>query len=116
MDENIAKFINFIVKKFDKETIAEHCLIYAPNGEQQMLFVRKGQFTQTAIKKAKAITIEIPDISGIKDKAQASALIALAVGRRLERYERGAKANAGRDVESRRKIAQNAIQTRWNAK
>jgi hypothetical protein len=42
--------------------------------------------------------------------------IALAVGKRIERFERGLKINSNRTPISRKKISQNAIQTRWNAK
>lgn len=42
--------------------------------------------------------------------------IALAVGKRIERFERGLKINSNRTPISRKKIAQNAIQTRWSAK
>jgi hypothetical protein len=44
------------------------------------------------------------------------AQVAIAVGRRLERFERGRKANATRTPNSRQKIAQKAIQSRWSAK
>lgn len=115
MDENIAKFIEFILDKFDKKVIEDSALIYNHDGDAQMMLARKGQFTQTALKKAKAIVIEIPDVAGMS-KAKASALIGLAVGRRLERFERGRKANATRTPNSRKEIAQNAIQARWSAK
>lgn len=115
MDKNIAKFIEFILDNYDKKIIDNSVIIYTPNSDIQMMMARKGDFTQTALKKAKAIVIEIPDIAGMS-KAKASALIGLAVGRRLERFERGRKANATRTPNSRKEIAQNAIQARWNAK
>lgn len=69
---------------------------------------------QYRLKQDNAIVVEIPKLS--RHEGIATAQIALAIGRRLERFERGRKANAGRDAISRQKIAQNAIQSRWSAK
>ena len=75
--------------------------------------IKKAQATQYLSKKTGAIFVEIPRLS--RDDGIATAQLALAVGRRLERFERGAKANATRTPNSRKKIAQNAIQARWSA-
>lgn len=78
-------------------------------------FEPKNATPRYLLKKQGKIAIEIPKLhDNIKELATAD--IALAVGRRLERFERGRKANAGRDATSRQKIAQNAIQSRWSAK
>ena len=60
------------------------------------------------------IPIEIPKLS--EDNERACMEFALHLGRRLERFERAVKANAGRTPETRQKIAQNAIQKRWSGK
>ena len=80
----------------------------------KLSLVAKEQATQYYLKQNGAILVELPELSD--NKKTALAQIALAVGRRLERFERGRKANAGRTAESRQKIAQNAIQSRWSAK
>lgn len=78
-------------------------------------FEPKNTTPRYMLKKNGEIAIEIPKLhDNIPELATAD--IALAVGRRLERFERGRKANAGRDANSRREIAQNAIQARWSAK
>ena len=69
--------------------------------------------SSTAFKKHGEVAIEIGELPA--DNADAIALLALRVGKRIERFERGLKANAGRTSSQRQKIAQNAIQTRWNA-
>lgn len=76
--------------------------------------IPKRQATQYYLKKNNAIVVELPDFS--PNKKVIPIQIALAVGRRLERFERVAKANATRTPISRKEIAQNAIQTRWSAK
>lgn len=75
--------------------------------------IKKAQATQYLSKKTGAIFADIPNLDA--DDKLAIAQIALAVGRRLERFERGAKANAVRTPDSRKEIAQKAIQSRWNA-
>lgn len=76
--------------------------------------IKKAQATQYLSKKTGAIFVDIPKLDA--DDKMAIAQLALAVGRRIERFERGAKANATRTPNSRKEIAQNAIQTRWSAK
>ena len=80
----------------------------------KLSLVAKEQVTQYYLRQNGAVLVELPKLSD--NKKTALAQIALAVGRRLERFERGAKANARRTTETRRKVAQNAIQTRWSAK
>lgn len=70
--------------------------------------------TQYYLKQHNAIIVDIPKLDA-NDK-MAIVQVALAVGRRLERFERGAKANATRTPNSRKQIAQNAIKKRWSAK
>lgn len=82
---------------------------------ETLALIPKAQATQYFIKKYKAIVIDIPTDLLFKEET-ICAQLGVAVGRRLERFERGAKANATRTPNSRKKIAQNAIQTRWNAK
>lgn len=76
--------------------------------------IEKERATQYRSRQDNSIFVEIPRLS--RHEGVATAQIALAIGRRLERFERGRKANAGRDAISRQKIAQNAIQARWSAK
>ena len=80
----------------------------------QMGLLEKERATQYRLRQDNAIIVEMPRLS--RNPNTAIAQIALAVGRRLERFERGAKANATRTPNSRKKIAQNAIQSRWSAK
>lgn len=80
----------------------------------RMGLLEKVRANQYRLKQDDAFVVEIPRLSRKKDIAVAQ--LALAVGKRLERFERGRKANAGRDAISRQKIAQNAIQSRWSAK
>ncbi len=80
----------------------------------KLSLVAKEQATQYHLKQNGAILVELPELSD--NKKTALAQIALAVGRRLERFERGRKANATRTPNSRKEIAQNAIQARWSAK
>ena len=79
----------------------------------KLSLVAKEQATQYYLRQNKAILVELPELSD--NKRTALAQIAIAVGRRLERFERGRKSNASRTAESRQKIAQNAIQSRWSA-
>lgn len=80
----------------------------------KLSLVAKEQATQYYLKQNGEILVELPKLSD--NKKTALAQIALAVGRRLERFERGRKANATRTPNSRKEIAQNAIQARWSAK
>ena len=96
------------VQKLDGLCIA----VNTDNGNIDM--IPKQRATQYFIKKNHAVIVDIPKLDAFKNVATAE--LAIAVGRRLERFERGAKANAGRTIDSRRKIAQNAIQSRWSAK
>lgn len=80
----------------------------------KLSLVAKEQATQYYLKQNGAILVELPELSD--NKKTALAQIAIAVGRRLERFERGRKANATRTPNSRKEIAQNAIQARWSAK
>ena len=75
--------------------------------------IEKERANQYRSKQDNAIFVEIPRLS--RHEGIATAQLALAIGRRIERFERGAKANATRTPNSRKKIAQNAIQKRWSA-
>lgn len=78
-------------------------------------FESKNTTPRHILKKKGEIAIEIPKLhDNIKELATAD--IAIAIGRRLERFERGRKANATRTPNSRKEIAQKAIQARWTAK
>ena len=110
MDRKIAERIRDIVKynRNDCEkyvlAIDSHNYIYpVPIRESKKWFAHK-----------KDIQIPIPKLSD--DNELAIAELALAIGRRLDRYERAIKANAGRSAEVRKKIAQNAIKSRWASK
>ena len=94
------------------ELFRNSATIITKNGKLSL--VAKEQATQYYLKQNGAILVELPELSD--NKKTALAQIALAIGRRLERFERGQKANAGRDADSRKQIAQNAIKKRWSAK
>lgn len=110
-DYDIAVAIAKMFKQYGRETL-EKCSILYKGGDFEL--AEKQLISSYYLKKANAIEIEIPELSPNNDIAVAQ--LALAVGKRLERFERGRKANAGRDAISRQKIAQNAIQSRWSAK
>lgn len=109
----IAKYINAIGFSTPRTVLAESVLAIIPK-EERVAVMRKQEATQYFVKKNEAIIVDVPELS--KDKSIAVTQLAVAVGRRLERFERGQKANVGRDAISRQKIAQNAIQARWGAK
>ncbi len=73
----------------------------------------KGTTPTYKLKRNGEIAVEFPRL--LADTNIAIAQICFAVGKRIERYERGLKSNANRSIDSRKKIAQNAIQARWNA-
>jgi len=113
MDKELASQIKEIVKSVLAENLKSDVLAIIPS-QSLIVPIDKSEATQYLKKKTGAIFVDIPELSADTDERIAD--IAIAVGRRLERFERGRKANAGRTIDSRRKIAQNAIQTRWNAK
>lgn len=76
--------------------------------------IEKERATQYRLKQDDAIAVEIPKLS--RHEGIAIAQLGIAIGRRIERFERGAKANATRTLDSRKKSAQKAIQSRWSAK
>lgn len=108
-DREIAEFVANIVMRtsLDGYTIE----MFKEGG---IGLIEKERATQYRSKQDNAIFVEIPRLS--RHEGIATAQIALAIGRRLERFERGKKANATRTPNSRQKIAQNAIQSRWSAK
>lgn len=109
-DEEIAKFIKNLVKNHRSD--CERCVIAV--NRDRLLHCVLATTPQRWFKDNGEIAIEIPALP--KDNAQAIAELAIVVGRRLERFERGLKSNASRTAETRQKIAQNAIQSRWSAK
>lgn len=112
-DEELASQIKGIAKSFLAENLKGRVLAIVPS-QSLVVPIDKSEATQYLTKKIGAIFVDIPELSTDTDERIAD--LALAVGRRLERFERGAKANARRTTETRRKVAQNAIQTRWSAK
>ena len=112
-DKDIASEIRGIAKSFLAENLKGRVLAIIPS-QSLIMPIDKSEATQYLMKKTGAIFVDIPELSADTDERIAE--LAIAVGRRLERFERGAKANAGRTIDSRRKIAQNAIQSRWSAK
>jgi len=113
MDKELASQIKEIVKSVLAENLKSGVLAIIPS-QSLIVPIDKSEATQYLKKKTGAIFVDIPELSADMDERIAE--LAIAVGRRLERFERGAKANQARTIDSRRKIAQNAIQTRWNAK
>lgn len=109
----IVKYINAIGLSTPRTILEASVLAIVPK-EEKVLLMKKEEATQYFIKKNDAIIVDVPKLS--KDKSYAVVQLALAVGGRVERFERARKANAGRDAISRQKIAQNAIQSRWSAK
>lgn len=112
-DKDIASEIKGIAKSFLAENLKGRVLAIIPS-QSLIMPIDKSEATQYLTKKIGAIFVDIPELSADRDVRIAE--LALAVGRRLERFERGRKANATRTPNSRQKIAQNAIQSRWNAK
>ncbi len=112
-DTDIASEIKGIAKSFLAENLKGRVLAIIPS-QSLIMPIKKSEATQYLTKKTGAIFVDIPELSADTDVRIAE--LALAVGRRLERFERGAKGNATRTPNSRKKIAQNAIQARWNAK
>lgn len=110
-DYAIAVTIAKMFKQYGRPILEKSSILYR-DGELEI--TDKTLVNSYYLKKANAIEIVIPELSPNDDVVIAQ--LALAVGRRLERFERGRKSNASRTAESRRKVAQNAIQARWSAK
>ena len=113
MDEKIAYSIKEMFNYSNGRELFETATVTI-NKDGVVHLVAPELVTQYYLRKNEELVVDIPKLN--PDNAVALAQIALAVGRRLERFERGRKANASRTTESRRKVAQNAIQTRWSAK
>ena len=110
-DYETAVTISMIFKQYGRPILKKSSILYR-DGELEI--IDKALVNSYYLKKANAIEIEIPELSPNDDVVIAQ--LALAIGKRLERFERGRKSNASRTAESRRKVAQNAIQARWSAK
>lgn len=108
-DLEIAEFVTNIARRTNLDGYATE--IFKEGG---IGLIEKERANQYRSKQDNAIFVEIPRLS--RHGGIATAQLALAIGRRIERFERGAKANATRTPNSRKKIAQNAIQSRWGAK
>lgn len=108
-DQEIAEFVANTARRVPRHNYSIE--IFKEGG---LGLIETKRATQYRLKQDNAIIVEIPKLS--RNEGIATAQIALAIGRRLERFERGRKANASRTTESRRKVAQNAIQARWSAK
>lgn len=108
-DREIAEFVANIARRTNLDNYSIEMFKDGGIG-----LIEKERATQYRSKQDNSIFIEIPRLS--RHEGIALAQIALAVGRRLERFERGRKANATRTPNSRKEIAQNAIQARWSAK
>lgn len=109
-DQETIKFIQNLVKNHRSD--CERCVIAI--SRDGLMHTVLANTPKRFFKENGETAIEIPKLS--KDNEQACLELALYLGRRLERFERAVKANAGRSAESRQKIAQNAIQSRWSAK
>lgn len=109
-EREIAEFIKNLIKNHRSD--CERCVIAV--NRDRLLHCVLASTTQRWFKENGEIAIVIPELP--EDDDLAIAQLSLAVGRRLERFERGLKSNANRSAESRKKIAQNAIQSRWSAK
>jgi len=108
-DREIAEFVANIARRTNLDNYSIEMFKDGGIG-----LIEKERATQYRSKQDNSIFVEIPRLS--RHEGIATAQIALAVGRRLERFERGRKANATRTPNSRKEIAQNAIQARWSAK
>lgn len=109
-DQEIIQFIRNLVTNHRSD--CERCVIAV--NRDKLLHCVIASTPKRFFKENGETAIEIPKLP--KDNEQACLELALYLGRRLERFERAVKANAGRSAESRQKIAQNAIQARWSAK
>lgn len=113
-DLEIARKIHGIALATPRTTLQKQVIAIMPN-EGKVISLDKERATQYFARKHEAIIVEMPELA--KDGGQLQvAQVAIAVGRRLERFERALKSNASRTAETRQKVAQNAIQTRWSAK
>lgn len=112
MDEKIAYSIKEMLNYSNGSELFETATVTI-NKDGVVHLVAPELVTQYYLRKNDELVVDIPRLND--DNAIALAQIALAIGRRLERFERGKKSNASRTSSQRRKIAQNAIQTRWNA-
>ncbi len=108
-DQEIAEFVANIARRTNLDNYSIE--IFKGGG---IGLIETERATQYRLRQDNATIVEIPKLS--RHEGIATAQLALAIGRRLERFERGAKANAGRTTETRQKVAQNAIQARWSAK
>lgn len=108
-DQEIAEFIKNLIKNHRPD--CERCVISV--SREKLFHCVLKETPKRFFKENGEIAIEIPPLS--EDNALAIAELSLHVGKRLERFERGVKINAGRSAETRKKIAQNAIQSRWSA-
>ena len=111
-DLEIAEFIAKTVYGCINDNLSGRVLEIEKDG-RFLAVIDKEDATQYRLKDDNAFAVDIPELSGANGVAIAQ--LSLAVGRRLERFERGRKSNASRTAESRQKIAQNAIQSRWSA-
>lgn len=108
-DLEIAEFVANIVRRTNLDRYLIE--IFKEGG---IGLIETERATQYRSKQDNSIFVEIPRLS--RHEGIATAQLALAVGRRLERFERASKSNASRTAETRQKVAQNAIQSRWSAK
>lgn len=109
-DYGIAVSIAMMLKQYGRAMLEKSSILYR---DGNLEITDKTLVNSYYLKKANAIEIVIPELSPNDDVVIAQ--LALAVGRRLERFERGRKSNASRTADSRRKIAQNAVQSRWES-
>ena len=111
-DKEVAEYVERIIESASKHELEEGVIAVIPS-QSAILPIKKAEATQYLTKKTGAIFVDVPKLD--ENEKIAIAQLALAVGRRLERFERASKANAGRTIESRKQIAQNAIKKRWSA-
>ena len=88
-DKDIASEIKGIAKSFLAENLKGRVLAIIPS-QSLIMPIDKSEATQYLTKKTGAIFVDIPELSADTDERIAE--LAIAVGRRLERFERASKA------------------------
>lgn len=110
LEKSRTHFITELVKH--RHTELKYCVVVICR--DGLLGLRAKDTPISHLKRDGLVVVDLPELA--KDNETAIAQLGLAIGKRLERFERGMKSNAGRTSDVRQKIAQNAIQKRWSAR
>lgn len=111
-DQQIAEAIATIFNSDNGRWLFASC-VTTVNSNGMVSLIAPAEATQYYLRKCNACIVELP-LTLSDNNSVAIAQIALAVGRRLERFERGKRVNASRTPEQKSASARKAIQTRWS--